>query len=495
MIAPGNRKIDIEVTASDNTKSGFDSVGQSLQKLRRSSSALFLVNQAIGDMPGYVGNAIRSINGLVASFSAFGPLGLVATGILTSIKLVGDYFQDKAEKMVEAAQAAGEKIRSQFIRLKEDALQSLAKEVERTAKAADNGASAFDRMASHAQKLSAVRLAFASAKDQGSLASMRSDMTLDVGEAPDSEKARVAAAWRVQIAEEEAKIAENAAQREKDIEEAALKTAEKRIQMLQKNLSKLVAEAEKAAASAREADAVYGKDDPHAIATWKVADAAESSAAKAAAALDAAKRELEEAREQAKVNDILRANSVAGSKTALSQAWFDYEKAERDYANALVSAQEAAEEERRREIEREAEEEKHRRIEVEKAIAQERTKLLQQEITSCKMQMADANARLAQAQAKVSQAWGWYRNKDSLAAQLEEEKANAEAEKQFEKEFKSLKRKTHWRTRDDLSLDQEAVRRVALAREERDDAAEYLAKIEQNTADLARKLDELLQIK
>ena len=54
-----------------------------------------------------------------------------------------------------------------------------------------------------------------------------------------------------------------------------------------------------------------------------------------------------------------------------------------------------------------------------------------------------------------------------MAAQLEEEKANAEAERQYEKDFQRLKdRRPDWEKAKDLSVDQEAVKRVALARRE-----------------------------
>lgn len=113
-------------------------------------------------------------------------------------------------------------------------------------------------------------------------------------------------------------------------------------------------------------------------------------------------------------------------------------------------------------------------------------------------QQAEGKARtgVAAAESKLQQAWGWYRNKDSMAAQLAEEKADAEARKQFEKDFDRLKtRRRDWRSAENLSVDDEAVRRVALAREEKQAAEKHLAEIEKNTADLAAKLDELLQVK
>ena len=100
------------------------------------------------------------------------------------------------------------------------------------------------------------------------------------------------------------------------------------------------------------------------------------------------------------------------------------------------------------------------------------------------------------AASKLQQAWGWYRDKDSMAAQLAEEKADAQARKQYEKDFERLKsRRRDWRTAENLSVDDEAVRRVALAREEKEAAERHLAEIEKNTADLAAKLDELLSVK
>lgn len=83
-----------------------------------------------------------------------------------------------------------------------------------------------------------------------------------------------------------------------------------------------------------------------------------------------------------------------------------------------------------------------------------------------------ARERLAAAQSAVSQAWGWYRDKGSMAAQLAEEKSDADARVQYEKDFSRLKSFRHdWRTAKNLSVDDEAVRRVALAREEQNSAA------------------------
>lgn len=85
----------------------------------------------------------------------------------------------------------------------------------------------------------------------------------------------------------------------------------------------------------------------------------------------------------------------------------------------------------------------------------------------------DAQKRLAAARERETSVWGWYRDRDAWAAQLDDERANAEAEKQFEKDFGKLKDKHRdWRTAK-LSDNDELVRRVAISREEKAQAEEY----------------------
>lgn len=99
-----------------------------------------------------------------------------------------------------------------------------------------------------------------------------------------------------------------------------------------------------------------------------------------------------------------------------------------------------------------------------------------------------AASRLAAARAAVQQAWGWYRDKDSMKRQLDEEKANAAAERRFEKDFERLTFRRDWRTAKNLSVEQEAVRRVGIAREEEAAAKKAAAETAKNTARAAEEL-------
>ena len=93
----------------------------------------------------------------------------------------------------------------------------------------------------------------------------------------------------------------------------------------------------------------------------------------------------------------------------------------------------------------------------------------------------------------MNQAWGWYRDKDSLKAQIEEEKANAAAERQFEQDFDRLRFRRDWREATNLSLDQEAVRRVALAREEEEAAQKAVTSIDQKMSEVVEELRKMTE--
>ncbi len=79
-----------------------------------------------------------------------------------------------------------------------------------------------------------------------------------------------------------------------------------------------------------------------------------------------------------------------------------------------------------------------------------------------------------------------------MKAQLEEEKADAEARRQYEKDFEKLSFRRDWRTAKNLSVDQEAVRRVALAKEEEAAAQKAVLETAENTRRSAEALEGLV---
>lgn len=98
---------------------------------------------------------------------------------------------------------------------------------------------------------------------------------------------------------------------------------------------------------------------------------------------------------------------------------------------------------------------------------------------------------LAVAGANVRKAWQLYRDPKAMAAQLREERADAKAQAQYEKDFARLSRHRDWREATNLSVRDEAVRRVALAREEEAAAKKAALETAENTKKAAEKLQEL----
>ena len=225
------------------------------------------------------------------------------------------------------------------------------------------------------------------------------------------------------------------------------------------------------------------KTDEKALSDRAEAEAKIAEAQKALEVLDV-KREARELAVQneiaAKAEEDHKAQAEEDAKAAEKRAEAEKKAAEKAAAErARLDAQEAARRERERQAELAARIRDHQKL-----LAAERA------------EESKTRSAVSAAESKLQQAWGWYRDKDSMAAQIAEEKADAQARKQFEKDFERLKdRRRDWRKAENLSVDDEAVRRVALAREEKEQAEKHLAEIEKNTADLAEKLDELLQVK
>ena len=231
-------------------------------------------------------------------------------------------------------------------------------------------------------------------------------------------------------------------------------------------------------------DALDGiKTDEKALAA---AEEARAKIEQAQTSLDvlATKREARELAVQNEIADKIEADhkaQVEKDKAAADKRAEEEKKAAEKAAaeRARLDAQEAARRERERQAELAARIRDHQKLLAADRAAESKTR-----------------SAVSAAESKLQQAWGWYRDKDSMAAQLAEEKADAQARKQFEKDFERLRyRRRDWRTAENLSVDDEAVRRVALAREEKEAAERHLAEIEKNTANLAEKLDELLQVK
>ena len=204
----------------------------------------------------------------------------------------------------------------------------------------------------------------------------------------------------------------------------------------------------------------------------------EQSAEAANAKVEELNLKIKDAKEKLKNLDTLEEaaeySEAAQLQTELNEAWAEVDEAEKKEIEEIKEQAIEA-----------AEEVKEAQLSALKEVKDTRMRDLR-EATEAE---SAAQQRLAAARQAVDRAWGWYRDKDSLRAQLEEEKADAAAQAQFEKDFARLRFRRDWREAKDLSLDQEAVRRVALAREEEVSAQRAVAETAENTRRAAEALE------
>lgn len=144
----------------------------------------------------------------------------------------------------------------------------------------------------------------------------------------------------------------------------------------------------------------------------------------------------------------------------------------------MLDEEAAAEQKLREELAREEREQEEKRH-------QQRIRNIQNEVSESEKLQSDAESRLSAAKAKVSQAWGWYKDKSTMQSAIDDYNQQKTAEEQWVKDFDKLKSKRRdWRDVEfgKLSADEEAVRQVALAKEEEQAAQKALDEIAENTA-------------
>ena len=482
----------------------------------------------MGDIAQSVSKGIGGAFGKIATmFLQGGIWGAMAAVATKAFSLIWDYFEKQAER---AAKRAERRFSDALSAIKESA-SATEKAFDSATAAIDRSISRFDAMTNSVKELTKAEIelakqhAIANGMDKTSANAAAADLSAQVDFEAEEQRLQNLIALekkRIDAAKEaEAKTAEETKKATAEKSAAEAEYQKKRDEYIERHAKKerqgeLVATsgpavwvpgvtAEEARKSREDAALDFDESEEGKKAADKVKRAKELLAGiktdeKALAAADEARAKIEnaqialdtlatkrESRELSIQNEIAekieeedKESAETARKAAEARAEADKKAAEKAAAErARLDAQEAARRERERQKELADKIRDHQKL-----LAAERA------------EESKTRSAVSAAESKLQQAWGWYRDKDSMAAQLQEEKADAAARKQYEKDFERLRSKRRdWRTAENLSVDDEAVRRVALAREEKAAAEKHLAEIEANTAALADKLDELLQAK
>ena len=223
------------------------------------------------------------------------------------------------------------------------------------------------------------------------------------------------------------------------------------------------------------------------------------------ARLDSAERDVDNRKDDIAAMAASRQAEELERKNIEDRAQLEIDERKKAYDDYIsyVEQQDAAQaneewQRQQEEIRRAAEEELRERQRIERELAAQRIADLRSELSERQRMESEAQSRQSAAAGSLQNAWGWYRDQSRMQAVIDEQKAQAMAEAQWEKDFEKLKfRRRDWRTAEfgSLSAADEAVRQVAFAKEEKAAADRAVIETAENTRALAEKLDNLLQVK
>lgn len=487
----GLRRVQEELkgtkSQADNTKPGLEGLSGTIKNFGQSFQA---AQGAIVGALGVIGLVIATFKTV---YSLFKPLGTAIRDLHDPLGKLADSWEEVSER-TEAAN----KILSQVAEEEKEKIDELAQSFERLSKDTAEQAAQEKALADAIQKSNAARA-------QQRIAQVSKDEKAAIAMGYDPEAVQLVYGDERRRAQADSEI--SSAQAELDQAQKAVALAEKQSEIavnrsiamqnalmeaeLQKSKArKLLAESENKDYSEKEREAKLRA----ALLTDRKADIAiraarggieksEEQESAAASAVAVARAQAAAAVEGVKTAELARSAAEQDYQADVRAFWDarDQEDASARAAELQAVREQAAE--RARLAEEQASADHQLRIDAIRAEAQ-----------IAEQTQAEAQSRLDRARTASAQAWSWYRDPQAFSRQLAEERANASAEKQFEKDAASLMRRTDWRNRS-LDDNQEAVRRVVLAREEEKRAEVALLAIQANTAGVKEMLQTLLTSK
>ena len=447
----------------------------------------------LGGMGGTVGKVTGALNGMIAGFTALGPVGAVLAGVSVAI----GWIQSKAERAAEALKKLSEDrleaMHKRLARIRADEIDKLDRKIEKAADSASRAAAAFDAMANAYLKVARAKDETAAAGDAAELAQMsREKQEAMAGASTADETALIGAGHDILIAQ--AKLAETE-NRHAEAVERATKQAEddaKRAadaEKAERDAKRALAEAKKKAKEAENLEEV----DPDFLRTRKrQLRTAEKNAADATNRRIAAQAQEEASAEALKAAELRRAAALDEASANVTQA----QQTEADLTLKQMKAAQAEYAKLQLEAERKAAKD---RQEAEKRATEARKQeadAIRRSISEQDRSRSFFESELTKATQNLTNAWHLYRDKSAMQAVMDEEKAQKEAEKAWVKDFASLRnRRRDWRTAENLNVDDRAVREVALAKERKDQAERALVEIAENTRQTKERLESLLTMK
>lgn len=464
---------------SANVKRAMNTVAASC---RNASKVVGGISAAFGSLgtiaQGSLAKVAGSVGGVVQALATMGPLGGVITGISAAIEL----FSSKA---LNAAKAAEEFAKTNLARgleklnqVRADAIVEINRNLAETTSRADKAAKAFDTLANAYLKVARAQSETEKAGGDAALSDLRLQKQNALSNAASPESAALAGAdFDVKIANRKYAnvVAESAAKVKEATEEAAF--AQKRASAaaeLEANLKKELAAAE---ADIIERGDVDREFDKALQARREKAEAAYDRAVNDRVSAEANARAAAEAVKTAQLRQTESVNNATAELVAAKRTQRELVAAQKKATEEQVAAAEAS-------AQAKAAEEKRNALRREEANQRNLIDAFKGGIPAAQAQ-ADESAR------KAEEAFQRFKNPKAFRELDREERRAQRDEKRFQQQFERLQKRKDWRTAD-LHGGDEAVRRVALAREQ---AENDKKRVEVMQKDVARATADLAAIR
>lgn len=491
-----NRVVEFIIRAKDATGAAIKSAKAKISSLTQHAESEFskfaggikkglgpltAISSAFGMMEGTAGKAARAVSAVASAAMAFGPLGAVVAGAQVIISHFASEAMEEADRLLKKANEMAAQVEKRSAQIKASILESIAGALDKAGAEADKLLHKFDRLAQKRAGLQKAELGMFSAQGEARILEMQRQMEADIASSSDETKSVARAEWSLEIMKERAKIAKQEGEYRAQMEAESIRNEEERIKLAERAAKRYEKEANAINERYVQARELLGKDDDYTKGVERQRDAAIKRADAERTKADDIRARLEVARAEQAVNSRNAENANADFQNKILEAENSLLQAEDEYYRRM-----ADEERKQAELEAEAERE---RVAAEQRLHDLKMRNAKSEvdeqIRASQAAESAAQSRLSAAQAAVAKAWGWYKDKDSMQAEIDAYKEQKAAEVQWEKDFQKLKDKRRdWRTVEfgKLSAEEEAVRQVALAKEEERAAQVALDEIVENTA-------------
>lgn len=453
---------------------------------------------SLGSTDSALGKTANEALNLLTSVQQMGAIGGIIAGVQMAINVACEKIIASYDRMLEKIESAGQRIKDRLEKLNEVRIDGVKQALEEATTRAQAAAKAFDTMAAAYMKVEKAKVDTEKGGANAAISALALEKSRAMaGAKDDSERATIGAAYDERIAKRKLAVTT-------DEHSAAVAGAEDELSQAQERAIRAKRTENAAKRAMDKAAEVYDED----VATGNDANAGKSKAAR-----DAAAKAYQDA-----VNDrIAKEADAEVADEKLKQAKLEQTSALNDARREVVEAESAAKQladaqlkAAKAELEREKAEQKAAEAARRKAAADERRAALDE-------QRKSAASERDRWQGEFNAAFDLWRDPEAAASAVEADKKRGEDMKAFRKavnryggkgkidEYAQLmragdeegmqERLTQWRKSSKFTPQVEQMVKAAAADQNRNAAEKSLANIEKNTADLAKKIDELLSLK